>query len=94
MQITGSAIFRDASHQLVRLLWRGGHFPTIEIDGQSRVALIRQFGGLLLDPVIKSPPFMDDYEPRKGTFARGYVKHALHRFIPALVRNVLAVGGE
>src|SRR5207302_7223516 len=69
------------------LIGRGRNFSAVEIDSQCFISLISKFRGLFLYPVVQPPPFVDDNDARERTFTARCVRHALHRFVTAFVRD-------
>ena len=94
VQIALGAVFGKAAHQFVRDVGRRGDFAAIQIDRQRDVALVRQLRGLVLHPIVKPPPFVNDDQRRKWSFAGRRVEDSLHSFVAAFVGDGLAVGGE
>jgi len=94
VQIASRAVFPNAAHDFMGFVGGSGNFSPIEINRQRRVTSVGQLRGLLLDPIIQSPIFVDDQQRRKRAFTLGSVQDPLHGFIAALVGNSLAAGGE
>jgi len=70
-----------------------GDFAAIEIDGQGNVTLGGVTGGFLLDPIVETPPLVNDDEGRMGTGAVGQIEKGVGRGIAAGERDsLLAVG--
>jgi len=56
---SGRAVFRDAAHQFVGLVGRGGHLAAIHIDGENHITLRGEFPRLFFHLVVQTPPFVN-----------------------------------
>lgn len=82
-EVADTAILREAAHELVGSLRVGGYFAAIKIDGEGNVALGGKIGCLLFDPVVESPPFMDDNQRRVWSGGGWRIKKTLDRLVTA-----------
>lgn len=88
-EVADTAILRQAAHEFVGGFSVGGDFAAIEIDGEGDVALVGEMLRLLLDPVIETPPLVNDDEARVGPVTGGQVEEAVDGFIAAGERDIL-----
>src|SRR5579862_2134264 len=94
MEVAQGAVFWNSAHDFVRLVRSGGDLAPIEVDGQGFITLIGELRSLLLNPVVQSPPFMDDDQGWKRTVAGRGVENGLDSLLAAFVGDRLAVGSE
>jgi hypothetical protein len=59
-EVAHAAILGQAAHQLMRHVGIGGHLAAVEIDGEGDVAFAGEVLGLVFDPVVEAPPFVND----------------------------------
>jgi len=93
-QVTGSPVFGQAPHQFVSQVWIVGDLAAIQIDRQRDVALAGELFGLLLHPVVQSPPLVDHDERWKRPFAGRSVENSVDGVVAGFVGNSLAIDGE
>src|SRR5208282_272645 len=93
-QVAGSPVFRQTTHQFVGQVRVVGDLAAIQIDRQRDVSLAGKLLGLLLHPVVQSPPLVNHDQRRKRPFAGGSVQNSTDGLVTRLVGNGLANGGE
>lgn len=82
-EIAHTAVLGKSAHELVGGFRIVGGFAAIEIDGERYVSLAGEIGGLLLDPVIQSPPFMDDDDGGMRAGSGGRIEERVRGLISA-----------
>lgn len=95
-QVADAAILRDAAHELVGGLRISGDFATVEINRERDVALAGEKRCLLFDPVVQSPPFMNDNDCGMDSGRGRKVQQSVDGFVSAGKRDIcgLSDGGN
>jgi hypothetical protein len=65
-----------------------GDLSTIKINCQYQISLVRQLARLFFDPVVQSPPLVNDDDRRERAFAFGHVSDGLDRVAVALEADI------
>ena len=91
-EVAHAAILRESAHELVCRLRIGSYFAAVKIDGEGHVALSGEIGGLLFDPVVQAPPFMDDDDGGMRAGGGGKIEKPVNGLVSAGEGNLRGLG--